>query len=235
MRRVLRAARLGVFFGGTSRFRLPQSVRLGSQAVLLNAPPEPHLAYDFINVLLDDEYGLEQLCGEVASVLDVGANIGLFSVWARCNFPRAVIHGYEPNPRLIELAGCNLRQVNVRLFGEGVGAESGFAVMENNVESRLGQVRFGAKAGIPITALGEAIERIGGSVDLLKLDCEGAEWDIFHDKASFNKVRLIRMEYHLVNNCSIDDLSRWAKEAGFQIDRLRPNNGFGMAWLSRAL
>ena len=126
------------------------------------------------------------------------------------------------------------RRLGVRLFGEGVGHASGFAGVEDHGDSRLSRVSFGASRGVPVTAFAEVVARLGGSVDLLKLDCEGAEWDIFHDKASFQQVRLIRMEYHLVDNRSIDDLSQWAKKVGFQIDRLLPNSGFGIAWLSRA-
>jgi len=235
MRRALRAARLGTRFWGTSRFCLPKTILIGTRTVCLTAPPERGLAYDFINVLLDDEYGLEQKSGGSSSVLDIGANIGLFSLWARRNFPQAVIHAYEPNPRLIEFTRSNLKQAGVRLFDEGVGSDLGFAVMEDRQESRLGRVKLGAQAGIRITPLAEAIQRMGGSVDLLKLDCEGAEWDILRDECSFARVRFIRMEYHLVENRSLDDLKGCAKNLGFQIDRLVPNHGFGIAWLSRRL
>jgi hypothetical protein len=74
---------------------------------------------------------------------------------------------------------------------------------------------------------------MGGALDLLKLDCEGAEWDIFKDVEALRQVRLIRMEYHLTDGRSLDDLTIHAKRLGFHIERLEPNQGFGIAWLSR--
>jgi FkbM family methyltransferase len=233
LQRAVRAARLGVLFCGTSRFSLPERVRAGFKSLRLLAPPERGLAYDFINVWLDDEYGLRAMENKPTKVLDVGANVGLFSVWAAYCFPAATIHAYEPNPRVLAFAQSNLKQVGARLFPEGIGPSSGFAEMQDQPESRLGKVRFGVDKGVTITSLAVAIERMGGSVDLLKLDCEGAEWQIFKDEGPFEHVRCIRMEYHLTDGRTVDDLDRVATGLDYKIAKLVPNTGFGIAWLAR--
>lgn len=81
--------------------------------------------------------------------------------------------------------------------------------------------------------LANAISRMGGDVDLMKIDCEGAEWDLFEDKSTFQKVKEIRMEYHLGRDRTVDDLRMKARELGFSISKISPNQGFGIAWLHR--
>lgn len=38
-----------------------------------------------------------------------------------------------------------------------------------------------------------------GPIDLIKMDCEGAEWEFLNDQA-WNKVSYLTMEYHLEKN-----------------------------------
>src|SRR5437867_4670203 len=41
---------------------------------------------------------LRERCGPVATILDVGANVGQFALAATAHFPDAVIHSFEPVP-----------------------------------------------------------------------------------------------------------------------------------------
>ena len=57
----------------------------------------------FIDLLIDDCYGIQKLKtkGEVIeSILDIGANVGLFGLSARIAYPKSRIHCYEPNSNL---------------------------------------------------------------------------------------------------------------------------------------
>jgi hypothetical protein len=64
----------------------------------------------------------------------------------------------------------------------------------------------------------------------LKLDCEGAEYDIlFAPDAPLNRVREIRMEYH----AGCDELVDFLHARGFRIMRL-DGDGLGMLWARRA-
>jgi FkbM family methyltransferase len=58
-------------------------------------------------------------------VIDVGANIGLFSLFIRQQFPGARIYGFEPSPELFALASANLAHRNTTLFQQGLGARPG--------------------------------------------------------------------------------------------------------------
>lgn len=78
------------------------------------------------------------------------------------------------------------------------------------------------------------IDRIGGRIDLLKIDCEGAEWDIFEQHDAFRNVHQIRMEYHLLEGRDLARFEDTVGELGFRIIKLIPNRGFGIAWLENA-
>jgi len=227
---MIKARRLGFFFGGTSRFTTPESINFGRRAITLSSPKEPGIANDIINVILDDEYRVASLPHPPRTIIDIGANIGLFSLWAASNYPDARIHSYEPNERLWLHAQKNLDQVGATLYREGVGFESGFGRMDSAAESRLGKCELAESDGVPIIAFSDALARIGGEVDLLKMDCEGAEWDILQDTASMRSVKRVVMEYHLTaTNNSLDTLVQQFGRMGFELLHASPNNGFGIA------
>src|SRR6187397_1549449 len=94
VRRTVMARRLGVCFTGTRYFRPPASAILRGECRTLSFPDDQTLAHDVIEVWLDDDYGLGKITSSVRSVLDIGANVGLFSLWAWQYFPEARIHSY---------------------------------------------------------------------------------------------------------------------------------------------
>jgi hypothetical protein len=54
--------------------------------------------WEFNHFYGDDPYLLTAVPSGLHSVLDVGGNVGFFSIVARHYFPAAVIHSYEPPP-----------------------------------------------------------------------------------------------------------------------------------------
>ena len=232
--RFLKAARMGVFWNGTTRFDLPRQFRYNSRAFSIAGPQEKSLAWTFRDIILDDEYGLNELAKKPATILDVGGNIGLFALWAGVNYPHATIHVYEPNPALLGFLESNIKQVGATIFTEGVAGQDGAGTFIENGESMVGQCKVAPTGDIRLVSLRTAVARLGGSVDLLKLDCEGAEWEMFDDLEPFKAVGMIRMEYHLT--CSDQSLG-WMidrlESVGFSLLKLQPNPGFGIAWFDR--
>lgn len=230
-RRHVRGRSHGVNFVGMSRTRLPDHLTFGGQRARFSAPEEGLLVADFANVVLDDDYGLRSLRPFPETVVDVGTNVGFFAKFARHCFPDAIIHGYEPSPQTAEYARSNLEHPRTTLFVEGVAAETGRAELEEHGSSNLTRTLASDAGAIILTSFATVVERIGGRIDLLKVDCEGAEWDFMRDRDTFARVGKIRMEYHLVEGRSLDDLHRLAANIGFTVTRLVENDGFGIAWL----
>jgi hypothetical protein len=73
-----------------------------------------------------------------------------------------------------------------------------------------------------------------GVVDVLKLDCEGAEWDIFSDPLPWAKVRNLCMEYHLwaKPNSTIQSVESVLRDLGFDRITIMPstNGSWGFAY-----
>jgi FkbM family methyltransferase len=70
-------------------------------------------------------------------------------------------------------------------------------------------------------------------IDLLKLDCEGAEWDILPaSEPILPRVRQICMEYHREGEWTPDRLSTWLTDLGFQVTFQR-GAWNGLLWARR--
>lgn len=191
--------------------------------------------WDFVNILLDDEYGLRGLSCEPSTIVDVGANIGLFSVWARHRFPGCQLHSYEPNPEAREYLRTNLHDLGCQIHAEAVGPTAGHVRIEVDRESIVGQCVASPDGDIPMVSLKCVVDRAGGRIDLMKLDIEGGEWDILRatDPGVFSRIDRLHLEYHESNAGTLHDLIRLAPTLGYRVVHCRPNHGFGLAWLHR--
>ena len=159
-------------------------------------------------------------------ILDIGANIGASIIYFRSQFSDAKIFGFEPHPDTFALLKQNVANLpNVMVFNYGLGAT------DQRVVARADQVNFGAFAthaefndhGKPVAEVECQIRRLDDvlrelgikEVDLIKIDCEGAEADIFstlsdevlcrcqwivgelHDHSGFQVLARLAPHFHL--------------------------------------
>lgn len=232
-RRSLAARRLGFRFSGTTRTKLPDSVRFNNGVTPIRYPDDRGYMSDIINIWLDDEYGIRHLPFAPHTVVDIGANIGLFSLWVRHHFPVSQIYSYEPNPRIFPITVHNLSQPGIHVFNCGVGRQSGRARMIDESDSRLASTESAPDGEIELQSFEAVLREAKGSIDLLKLDCEGAEWDILSASNLMKNVRCVRMEYHLVRNQTMSDFRDMVSKSGFIVNRVVDHGRSGIAWLER--
>jgi len=220
LKMVRNARRFDVQFHRRASFRPPDKVVVNGKRIDLRFPLEEGVKWDFLAVFLEDAYGLAGCDQPVRAILDIGGNVGFFSLAAKHYFPKAVVHSYEPNPLAFEYAASQSQQCDFRLFPEAVGGHTGRVSMDfcAGLDSNLGRTKEDVRGSVPKIGLDEAIERIGGVVDLLKLDCEGAEWEMFREARCWKAIRELRMEYHLFMGESHADLVRALDTIGFQIN-----------------
>jgi len=76
---------------------------------------------------------------------------------------------------------------------------------------------------IPVITLEQVLEeKVGQRIDLLKLDCEGAEYEILlnQDPKFFKKINRIIMEYHdLDERRNFRVLTKYFEELGYHVKR----------------
>jgi FkbM family methyltransferase len=217
-------ARFGIFYLRTFSIR---SLRIAGNRVPISFPrgEESVLEFELGKILFEDCYHLGRIRGPVKTVLDVGANVGLFSVAARHFFPDAAIHAYEPNATLDPYLKSHCEPLSVRYHLTGIGVSAGRASLTLRENSLHTVLEPGNDGEITLTSFREAIDRLGGSVDVLKLDCEGAEWTLLDDEQSWSRVHNLTMEYHLwaKPHATTNDLIKRLGELGFRCSGLEPS------------
>ena len=139
------------------------------------------------------------------TIVDVGANVGYFSVLMSSQYPHAEISCVEPssknydclkinmgeNAKSVQLIEAALWTSDRKLMIKNESAEEwAFQLTDNSLVP-------GEYDGISLTSL---IRKLGISrIDLLKMDIEGAEGILFNDLnflAELDKVTILAMEIH---------------------------------------
>jgi FkbM family methyltransferase len=165
-------------------------------------------------------------------IIDIGAGIGDYTLYTAMAQQNSKVFSFEPYPESFVLMQENLRLnaiTNVQVFDEAIGAASGELILDLTggeplqFQSHL-KKSVNVKKSLSISSLSlvDALTRLGlESCDLLKLDCEGAEYEILFGTPPpvLEHIRRIVMEYH-DNLIQYDhtDLTRFLIEQGFQVE-----------------
>ena len=162
---------------------------------------------------------LSRLPGEPI-VLDLGSNIGLFSLRAAAAHPRAQVHAFEPGPpnyRLFEinrLANPSLAD-RIHLHREAVAGEDRttqwrFDDQNPGASGLYGQA--GASFPVRVRAFADVLVALPGQIALAKIDIEGAEYELFDrtPAALWKRLEAISLELHA------DPAARQSQEAILQ-------------------
>ena len=207
--RFVNSRKFGLFFFSSRFFKTPKKIKLRNRRIDINLPSEKNMNIIFIEIFLDDTYQLEWIRNfskkngiQINSILDIGGNCGLTSILSRSYFPSSTIHCYEPNTELEKFLEPNSKIANFKYFLEAVGGNSGIVKLNiDSYQSVLSSISSDEVGTTKQVSVKEALERFGKiDVDIVKLDCEGSEWEILKKKDIFKKVKFITMEYHLGKN-----------------------------------
>jgi FkbM family methyltransferase len=220
-------------------FTMPSRIRVGERTIKLQFLNEEGVGADFITCVLRNTYGLGHELADIRAVVDVGASFGFFSLAARAHYPHAAIHAYEPNPRILPLLQANTSDLGVTVHAEAVGARDGSVTLIDDGPSN--QARVGIlQNGVPSydvrqVSLETVLMQAGGRIDLLKLDCEGAEWEILQPGACWKSVRNVRLEYHLFHGETADQAQRALVALGFRLLHFQEySEAGGVIWATRS-
>jgi hypothetical protein len=68
----------------------------------------------------------------------------------------------------------------------------------------------------------------------VKMDCEGAEWEMLEDHESWRQVDYLTMEYHLASGQGHDAIGVTLRSVGFAIIEQQPASDFGLVLAERS-
>lgn len=158
-------------------------------------------------------------------VIDIGAQIGVFSVYVARRGPAGIrVHSFEPMGANHSLLQTNLKLngiTNVTAHNAAVTAVPGtfklYLSAENTGMHSLygGGDRFEEVEGRGFNELFDSLKI--DHCDVLKMDCEGAEYDIFKNARAdvLKRIGAIIMEYH--DEARLPELRAGLETAGFQV------------------
>lgn len=140
------------------------------------------------------------------TVVDIGANIGAFTIDCAYRHRDLRVEAYEPNPAAFRTLQANVAANGlagrVRVYNEAVGSAPGTLRLwhsDGNIAATaypLSRERKGSAVDVRVTDLTTVVQR-AGSVEVLKIDAEGAEADILEGgRSALGRVRQIVAEYH---------------------------------------
>lgn len=157
--------------------------------------------------LAKDQYGLRGINfapGDI--VVDVGGHIGIFAMYLASLAPEVRIHSFEPFPLNLYNFGRNLllnRISNVHLHPLAVTGDGRPVAMTTNPANSGGAtaksrtLTFYPFSDIPSITLDAIFEQLAISrCKLLKLDCEGSEYEILRRSTVLPRVDYLSMECH---------------------------------------
>jgi len=199
-------------------------------------------------VFVEDAYRLEwftrDLNGDKVQALDIGGHIGCFSLAFAHLHPEALVQTFEASPSTFSFTRRNVDDNGLadRVTVENIAVSDSngtLAFADNGGGSGLNGVTAPAGTAVidvPCITFADAVAHAGGKVDVVKIDTEGAEYDIVlgSEPTDWKDVQRVVLEYHEVTGRSWDELKAFFDEAGLHPVRHEPvTPRLGTAWLSR--
>ena len=168
------------------------------------------------------EIGLDRIYAPAAeiparTIVDLGANVGLATLFLLASHPEARVLAVEADPYLVARLRRNVSGLPVTVVHAAACASDGERDLFRsdmhawgNSLDRLGDVQEAVR--VPAATISTLIDQAGFErVDLLKLDIEGAEWEIF-DRGVPPRIDVIIGEAH----------AREGRDPSSFLDLLRP-------------
>jgi FkbM family methyltransferase len=186
-------------------------------------------------LLVKEDYSSIQDLKLGDTVIDIGANIGLFTVLAAKRVGDAgKVVAIEPNPGTLERLNRNIQLnhlSNVRVYQAAVAGKEGamdlhfgskdvFASLHPWVDNRM--LNEGASVKVECITLRGILERENITrVDLLKMDCEGGEYEIFDmmPRDLWVKFPSIAMEGHQIRGRHPSELRNTLESLGYRLSQ----------------
>lgn len=191
-------------------------------------------------------------------VLDIGSHIGDFSIYFGQKYSDVEFFCFEPAPRLFNLCKSNIELnnlKNVHVFEFGISSQtrkaafylgnnsaigSLYSAFEESFAKGVASYQKNNEIEVQIHSINEILPIIGKSrIDIIKLDCEGAEYDILYNinYSLLVNIRFLLIEAHFMQNMCPEynplKLMEFLNSKGFHCDYIVLNSDAYMLYVSR--
>ena len=166
---------------------------------------------------------------DVNTVFDVGGNCGLFSAFVAISCPNASVYCFEPSPNLIPIIGKNTADLKITVCELAVSdynghlnlyinrdAEQTNSINKSMVEPFTNHEHIETRKVRCITLDSFALENQISKIDVLKVDVQGAEGNVFKGARNLlPTVEMLFVESTWMDIKSIMEMIPFALEYGF--------------------
>ena len=171
------------------------------------------------------------------TVIDIGANVGLFSIFAACQCYNGVVYSFEPSKsnfekfqKFISMNNVtNIQSFNYALFDHETTMklykpddEGSYSLFENNAKIfDKGKGYVGNYEEVQTNTLSSIFKNYDiERCNYLKIDCEGCELTVLAsiDDNIFNRIDRIVLEWH--PNVKIENIEKLLHSQGFTTTRM---------------
>lgn len=159
--------------------------------------------------IFDGEYDIPINAQTEIVVIDAGANVGAFSLWAAGRWPGCTIHAYEPHPETFKTLCENIKLSHEKIIPYNCGlGPKGFVPLYEGVNNS------GEASIFPGNAVAKGTGRHVEIIDpllipeahILKMDTEGCEVDILEPLIKVGrKFAAVMFEWHTIEDRRILD------------------------------
>ena len=232
---------------GSPKYPFRMHLRNGA-TLTLSSPAEVKV---FWQIFVRRCYRLPERC---ETILDCGANVGIFSVWAAQERPSARIVALEPFGDTYRALDGHVRanglERRVTCVQAGLAGTSGQRWMQGGTDSPYRKVMTADAVPADVAARAEPVQCITLAdaieqcrlqpLDVLKMDIEGSEWEVLLSSPPevLAGIRHIQVEYHSVHRrfgYTPEKLFAHLERAGHRVvSRIEDAHHTGLAYLERA-
>lgn len=173
------------------------------------------------------------------TVVDIGAHIGLFSIYASSLSKTGKVYAFEPFPKnfekLKEHKDLN-HQDNLLIFNKAIADKEGVETLYLSPDNNTGGHSLHLKTQTnAITAQVETLSLASfcknehiDRIDYLKIDCEGAEFNILQSGESIlQRVKKLVLECHPHGDNTVDSMIELLDRQNFEVTREINNSPSG--------
>lgn len=185
-------------------------------------------------ILFEHEYECINTNNDVKVIIDAGANIGCASIYFAKKYPNAQIYSLEPQKENFEYLVKNTKQYkNIIPINMGLwGTDSMLSVVDNNYGNYGFQTiesNNPTQNSLQSITINSLIKQFNiNQIDILKMDIEGAEKNVFeHDEnIDYDRINIICIELHdrMQKLCSNMLFKSICKHPEFELDYITTEN-----------